>query len=627
MWGGGGGGGWHGGGMGGGGFMARGGMARGRLGEYLDEDELGRPYNHKVVTRLLGYLRPHPRRVSVSIVALLVYTATQVASPWIVGFGINRVLQHMEFGVIFLPLALFAANYVVNFAANYVHLVALARVGQSVLYALRTEMFAHIQKLSASFMDRNEAGRVMSRVQNDVTQLQEFLSIIVLSLGDLLSLVGIIVVMFLMSAQLALVTLASVPVLFLVLAIWQRVAWRSFMRVRRAISVVNSGLQENISGVRVVQALGRERVNLRQFDGVNREHLQANLQAARFSAALMPVVEILTAVSIALVIILGGRMVIEGTLEVGFLVGFILYIQRFYDPIRNMTMQYTQLQRAMTSGVRIFELLDTRPEVQDKPNAVSLPPIRGDITFDGVHFGYDSGGEVLKGIDLQIDAGQTVALVGPSGAGKTTLVALIARFYDVTGGRILVDGHDLRDVKRSSLAGQMAMVLQEPFLFSASVRENIVFNHAGATDEQVTDAAKVAGAHDFIMRLPLGYETRLEERGQNLSLGQRQLISFARAVLADPRILVLDEATANIDTHTEQLIQQAMGRVLRGRTAVVIAHRLSTVRKADVIVVLDNGGIAEQGTHQELLARSGLYAHLYSTYFSQQQTVQTSAPG
>jgi len=361
---------------------------------------------------------------------------------------------------------------------------------------------------------------------------------------------------------------------------------------------------------------------MQRFEEVNTGHLDANLHASRLSAALMPTVEILTAVAIGLVVIFGGRQAINGALEVGVIVAFVLYVQRFFDPIRNLTMQYTQFQRAMTSGVRIFALLDTPIEIGDKKDAIDLPPVKGAIALEGIHFHYTPEIEVVRGIDLQIQPGQTVALVGQTGAGKSTLVSLLNRFYDVTEGRITIDGHDLRDITQESLAHQTAMVLQEPFLFSGTIRENIAYNKTGASQEEVVAAAMTVGAHEFIEKMPAGYGTLLRERGQNLSMGQRQLISFARALIADPAILILDEATANIDSYSESIIQHAMTKVFQGRTSIVIAHRLSTIRNADLIVMLEHGEILEQGTHSELMVGGGAYAKLYNTYFADSSRVK-----
>ena len=388
------------------------------------------------------------------------------------------------------------------------------------------------------------------------------------------------------------------------------------MRIRRAIAMVNGEYNQNITGVRVVESMNRQDQNLQHFDELNSEHLNANLEASRYSGALQPIVEVLIGIGMGFgVILVGGTMALDGNLQWGVLVVFAVYIQRFFEPIRHLTMQYSQLQRAMAAGVRIFEVLDLKPEVTDAKDAQEMPPIKGEIKFENVSFHYVPGVDVLQDIDLTVSPGENVALVGSTGAGKSTMVTLIHRFADVTEGRITVDGLDIKEVKRASLVGQMSMVLQEPYLFSGTVADNIRYNHEDATVQEVIDSAQAVGAHDFIMNLDEGYNTVLAERGVNLSVGQRQLISFARAIVANPRIIILDEATANIDTHTEILIQQALKRVLHGRTSIVIAHRLSTIREADKIVVVSQGRVVEVGKHQDLLDKGGVYARLYAVNY------------
>ena len=609
--------------------MGMAGMGGGRMQADLGgDDAAGTAFSYRVVARLAPYVRPSAHLVAIATVAMIVFAASLVAVPWLIKVAVDDYIVPGDLGGLGFIVALFVGNALMSVAAHFTQEIAMTRAGQGVLYRLREDMFAHLQKLSLKFYDRTEVGRLMSRVLGDVYQLQEFLSVAVITIGDLLSLILIVVAVVTLSLKLGLISMVFVPVLVLIVMVWQPFAKRGFVEVRRTISIVNGALNENISGVRVVQSMNRQERNLEQFDEKNRANLTTSLSATRLATGLLMPVDTLTHLGIGLVIYFGARMVTDDAMEVGTMVAFVLYIQRFFEPIRSLTMQYTQLQRAMASGARIFELLDSEPDVVDAPGARDLPRLEGEIEVRGVSYGYVEGEDVLKNVNIHVKPGTTVAIVGPTGAGKTTLVSLISRFYDVEQGRgaILVDGRDIRDVKRQSLARQMSMVLQEPFLFSATVRENIKYNHPDVTDEQMIEATKAVGAHDFITQLEDGYDTDLHERGVNLSVGQRQLVSFARAIVADPRVLILDEATANIDSYTEMLVQRALKRLLEGRTAIVIAHRLSTIRGADQIVVLHLGEVVEVGTHDELMQNANLYAHLYQMNFASLKSALADSP-
>jgi len=567
-------------------------------------------------------MSPHTAKLAISLVLMLIHSAAAVVGPYLVKIAIDSGMETGNIQALAWTVAAYLGAISLQWVSIYWRINIMAQVGQSIIYDLRGQLFEHLQKLSLGFYNRYSVGRVITRVINDVGVLREFITWALLAVArDLFTVIGILIAMLLLNWQLSLVTFTVIPIMILITILFRRRARENYRQVRAAISWVNSVLAENINGVRVVQAFSRQSVNYAYFSHtVNKNNLDTNLRAAQVASAFPAAIDFLGGVAVSLVVLVGGLIILgepaASTISPGVLTAFVLYIERFFEPIRDLSQRYDSFQATMAGGERIFALLDTPPEVIDDPQAKTLPAIQGEVAFENVSFHYsDDPTLVLEDISLLIDPGQTVALVGKTGAGKSTLVKLVSRFHDPTAGRVLIDGYDLRQVTQHSLRSQMGIVLQDPFLFSGSVMENIRFGRLEASDEDVYAAAKAVGAHDFITRLPQSYDSPVEEGGVVLSVGQRQLISFARALLADPRILILDEATSSVDTQTELVIQRALTHLLKGRTSFVIAHRLSTVVNADRIVVIQDGRLVEQGTHVELLAQHGIYYQLYRIGF------------
>lgn len=591
-------------------------MGPGRAIHRFGEQEGEGTFDRRVMTRLLVFLLPHWRRMAVAFVLMVIESALTLAIPYLFKIAIDRNIAQGDIaglnGVALLTAGAFLGIYSAALGRRYL----LSWVGQRLLATLRGELFRHLQGLSLGYHDTHIVGVTISRVINDVGVINELLSQgLITVLGDALVLGGIITVMLSMSPRLALLTFSVLPLMLLAVILFTRRAKIAFRHTRTRVAAVVGDLAEDLAGMRVIQAFVQEGVTQNRFNAVNRANRDAHIEAMTLSFIFLPTVELLGTLAMGIVLWFGGGLVTQGELTLGVVVAFLAYVNRFFQPIQELSRMYTTLQAATAGGERVLKLLDTVPEVRDRPDAVEMPPIAGKVELSNVSFSYRGDVPVLRNVNLTIAPGQTVALVGPTGAGKTTIANVVARLYDVTEGEVRIDDHDIRLVTQRSLRRQMGLVPQDPFLFSGTIADNIRFGRPDAPQAAVEEAARLTNAHEFIMALPDRYETQILEGGVNISVGQRQLICFARAVLADPRVLILDEATASVDTVTEILIQEALRRLLAGRTAIVIAHRLSTVREADQICVIQDGRIVERGRHEELLAQGGVYRDLHERQF------------